>query len=186
MPLEDYQGALAAIQRAIQNEIAGQRFYDDAAFRCIDPWAKEVFDRLAREEEEHVLLLLGEYESLKTQERWLPPQAALQLGASIDISKMTFPSGGPKAELFPSEGSAERAIDRRADDLSALAFGLQLEEQSIALYERKAQAATEPAAREAYSFLVEEERRHHRQLRARWENLAGRAWPEETEERSTS
>jgi rubrerythrin len=184
MPVEHYQSALVAIQRAIQNEIAGQRFYDDAAFHCIDPWAKEVFDRLAREEEEHVLLLLGEYESLMRQERWLPPEEALQLGAGIDIAQMTFPSDGPKAKLFPPEWSAEQAIDRRADDLSALAFGLEIEEQSIALYQREAQAAKEPAAREAYLFLVAEERRHYQQLQARWENLAGMSWPEENEERS--
>jgi rubrerythrin len=185
MPGEYYQGALVAIQRAIQSEIAGQRFYADAAFHCIDPWAKEVFDRLAREEEDHVLLLLGEYESLMTQERWLPPEAALQLGSDIDITKMVFPSGGFATELFPSDWPATQAIDRRADDLSALAYGLKLEKRAINLYQRKAEGAEEPAAREAYSFLVEEERRHCRQLRAEWENLAGRSWPEKTEERST-
>lgn len=185
MPGEHYQSAMVAIQRAIQSEIAGQRFYADAAFHCIDPWAKEVFDRLAQEEEEHVLLLLGEYESLMTQERWLPPEAALQLGSGIDITKMAFPSG-PATELFPSDWPAVQAIDRRADDLSALAFGLELEKRAMGLYQRKAEAAEEPVAREAYSFLVEEERRHYRQLRAEWENLAGRSWPEKTEERSTS
>jgi rubrerythrin len=186
MPVEHYESALVAVQRAIQNEIAGQRFYDDAAFHCIDPWAKEVFDRLAREEEAHVLLLLGEYESLVTLGRWLPPEAALELGTTIDITQMAFSSGSSNAELFPSDWSAKQAIDRRVDDLSALALGLELEERAIALYQRKAEAVEEPAAREAYSFLVEEERRHYRQLRAGWESLAGRSWPEETEERSTS
>jgi rubrerythrin len=184
--VDDYQGALVAIQRAIQNEIAGQRFYDDAAFHCFDPWAKEAFDLLAREEESHVLLLLGEYRSLTTQKRWLPPEAALRLGASLDITQMTFSSDGPKTKLFPPEWPAEKAIDRRADDLSALAFGLEIEEQSIALYQQEAEAAKEPAAREAYLFLVSEERQHYQQLQARWESLAGMSWPEENEERSMS
>lgn len=184
--MEDRRGALVAIQRAIQNEIAGQRFYDDAAFHCIDPWAKEAFSRLAREEEQHVVLLLGEYQSLSTQGRWLSSQAALQLGTTVDITQMTFSIEGPQAELFPQEWSAEKAIDRRADDLSALALGLEIEARSIALYRREADTAPDPAAREAYSFLVEEERRHYKQLRAGWENLAGISWPEEMQERSHS
>ncbi len=174
--MEDLQEALTVIQEAIQNEIAGQRFYNDAAYHSVDPWAKEEFATLAREEEDHAFLLLGEYQSLTTQARWLPPQAAQELGASTDITQMTFPSSEPSVALFPAEWSPREAIDRRADDLSALAFGLQLEEKSLALYLQQAEVTTDPAAREAYRFLVEEERRHRRQLRARWESLAGRSW----------
>jgi rubrerythrin len=73
---------------------------------------------------------------------------------------------------------AAGAIDRKADELSATAFGLALEEQSVVLYQQEAEGAKERGAREAYSFLVEEERRHYGQLRAGWEKLAGMAWPE--------
>ena len=51
--MTDKEGALAVIGTAIQNEVAGQRFYNDAAFFCIDPWAKEIFATLASEEEGH-------------------------------------------------------------------------------------------------------------------------------------
>ena len=63
--------ALAVLQRAIQNEVAGQRFYNDAAYHCIDPWAKDLFSTLALEEENHTRLLLVEYEALETRGRWL-------------------------------------------------------------------------------------------------------------------
>lgn len=174
--MEDLQKALAVIQGAIENEIAGQRFYQDAAHYCIDPWAKEAFATLAREEEKHVLLLLGEHRSLDEQGRWLPPRAAMELGASTDISQITFSGDEPGPALFPPGSSPQQAIDRTADDLSALAFGLQLEARSMALYQQEAAAAEEPAAREAFRFLVEEEQRHYEQLQARWESLAGRPW----------
>jgi len=177
--MDDLQEALAVVRGAIQNEIAGQRFYHDAAYYCVDPWAKETFATLAREEEKHAFLLLGEYESLTTQGRWLPPGAALELGASADISQITFSSNEPGVALFPAGWSPEQAIDRGADDLSALAFGLQIEERSIAVYQREADDAADSAAREAFLFLVEEERRHYGQLQSRWEGLAGRSWPEE-------
>lgn len=173
----DLEEALSVIERAIQNEIAGQRFYQDAAYYCIDPWAKEAFSTLAREEEEHATLLLGEYQSLTSQGRWLSPEAALELGARTDIGRLTFSGNEPGAALFPAGWSPEHAVDRRTDDLSVLAFGIQIEEQSLALYQQQADGIPDPAAREAYQFLVEEERRHHRQLQARWESLAGRPWP---------
>jgi rubrerythrin len=175
--MEDLGEALAAIRGAIQNEIAGQRFYQDAAHFCIDPWAKEAFATLAQEEEKHVTLLLGEHQSLTTEGRWLPPRAALELGAEADISQISFSADEPEAALFPAGRSARQAIDRGADDLSALAFGLQIEERSISLYQRQADEIADPAGREALLFLVTEERRHREQLQSRWESLAGETWP---------
>lgn len=174
--MEDLRKALEVIRGAIQNEIAGQRFYQDAASYCIDPWAKEAFVTLAREEEKHTALLLGEHESLATEGRWLPPRAALEVGQEADIAQITFSGDEPGPALFPASSSPGQAIERGADDLSALAFGLQIEKRSITLYQRQADAATDPAGREAFLFLVEEERRHYEQLKARWESLAGRPW----------
>jgi rubrerythrin len=59
------------------------------------------------------------------------------------------------------------------DDLAALAFGIRMEQQAIALYGEQLEANTDAAAQEAYRFLVEEERRHYGQLRDQWERLAG-------------
>ncbi len=72
--------ALAVMRRAIQNEIAGQRFYNDAAYHCIDPWAKELFASLAQEEENHTRLLLVEYEAVETHGRWIDPNKAMSDG----------------------------------------------------------------------------------------------------------
>jgi len=174
--MEDLGAVLDVIRGAIQNEIAGQRFYQDAAHYCIDPWAKEAFAILAQEEEKHTTLLLGEHQSLTTEGRWLPPRAALELGAGADISQITFSADEPGAALFPTGGSARQAIDRGADDLSALAFGLELEERAIALYQQQADAAADPAGREAFLFLVAEEQHHREQLQSQWESLAGKPW----------
>jgi rubrerythrin len=48
-----------------------------------------------------------------------------------------------------------------------------MEEQAINLYGEQSQENVDPAAREAYQFLVDEERRHYRQLKDQWERLAG-------------
>jgi rubrerythrin len=171
--MQDLEKALAVLGRAIHNEISGQRFYSDASFYCVDPWAKDVFAELAREEERHTYLLLAEYEALEKRGKWLDPEEAMVRGAEIDITSFTFSSGEPAKELFPTEWSVGEAVDRRADDLAALAFGIRMEQQAVALYEEEADRSTDPSAEKAYRFLIEEETQHCRQLMGQWERLAG-------------
>jgi len=169
------ESALQVLQLAIHNEITGQRFYDDAAYHCIDPRAKEIFSTLAREEEGHTRILLAEYEALTNQGHWLDLETATARGARVDITRFSFPEDQAISarELFPSHLSAEETIDRRAGDLAALTLGIQMEQKAIALYRQQAETPRDPAARQAYRFLVEEETRHYDQLKDQWEKLAG-------------
>jgi|GEM_PF-969027 len=174
--MQHMEGALAALQRAIYNEIVGQRFYDDAAYYCVDLWAKDIFATLARDEEEHTRLLLVEYEALKTRGRWIDLEAARESDAEVDITGISFPDGAPEETLFPVQRSVGEIVDRRADDLAALAFGIKMEQAAIELYGLQAKITGDPAGREAYRVLVQEETRHYDELRAQWERLAGTAF----------
>jgi rubrerythrin len=174
--MQDTETALAIVRRAVRNEIAGQGFYNDAAYHCIDLWAKEIFATLAREEEEHTRLLLLAYEALTRQGRWIDLDSARTSDAVVDITRLDFPEDGPAEELFPPEWSMGGVVDRRADDLAALAFGIQMEERTIDLYRRAATTSGDAAAQEAYEFLVQEEIRHYHQLKNHWEKLAGMAF----------
>lgn len=177
--MHELEAALAVIRRAIHNEVAGQRFYNDAALYCVDPWAKDLFADLAQDEERHTQLLLVEYESLQARGRWIDLGVALQVEASIDITEITLPDDDSTEELFPHQWTVAEAIDRRADDLAAVAFGLQMEQRAIALYRQEAAEKTDPAAQQAYQFLVKDEVRHYSQLKERWERLAGIPFPGE-------
>ena len=172
--MQKLESALAVIQQAIHNEITGQRFYSDASFYCLDPWAKDLFATLAREEEGHTQLLLVEYESLETKGQWIDPDVAMSAETQIDITRFTFPDDEPAQELFPSQLPASQVVDRRADDLGALAFGIRMEQQAIALYGEQLEGNADAVAQEAYRFLVEEEKRHYGQLKDQWERLAGK------------
>jgi rubrerythrin len=169
----DVESALVVLRQAIHNEIAGQRFYGDAALHCIDPWAKEVFATLAEEEEGHTQLLLLEYEALTTQGRWIDLDAARTSDAMIDITRFSFAGDAFVEELFPQGQSVSGAVDRLSDDLAALAFGIEMEKKAIELYSRQAAESADPAAENAYEFLVQEETRHYDQLKTQWEKLAG-------------
>jgi rubrerythrin len=173
---QQVEGALDVIRGAVQNEIAGQRFYSDASYSCIDPWAKEMFATLVSEEEVHTRLLLVEYRALKQEGRWIDPQVALTSGSDVDIAEIAF-FEEPGDQLFPPEQVAAEVVDRRASDLDALAFGVGLEKKAIELYSRAGEAVGDAAARAAYRFLVEEETRHYDLLRREWERLSGMPYP---------
>lgn len=179
MSTYDLEKALAIVRSAIHNEVSGQRFYHDAAYYCIDLWAKEIFADLAREEEEHTRLLLLAYETLTTQGHWVDLEAARASNVEVDITRFDFPPDEPAEALFPFQWTAAEAIDRRSDDLSALAFGIGMETRAIEQYSQAGKTSQDPAAREAYRFLVEEETRHYLQLKAHWEKLAGRAFQDQ-------
>jgi rubrerythrin len=174
--MRNIQAALAVIRQAIHNEVTGRRFYDDAAFYCVDPWAKETFARLAAEEEQHLHLLLVEYESLEGLGRWIDLGAALDRDPGIDITHISFAQDQAGPVLFPSQATPGEVFDRRADDLAALALGIDMEVAAINLYGQQRQASSQPAAREAYEFLFAEEQRHYEQLKGQWERLAGRPY----------
>lgn len=176
--MEEQNGALAVLLRAIQNEIAGQRFYDDAARYCIDPWAKGLLDTLAREEERHTQLLLGQYDALRVGAGWLGLAQAISRGAAANLGRLNFPAEDPLAALFPVGWSPALAVDRSADDLSVLHLGIEMEKLAIALYQEEGDAARDEAARDAYAFLVQEERRHYRELTEHWQRLSGTPWQE--------
>jgi rubrerythrin len=172
----DRQSALTVLQNAIHNEVSGQRFYSDAARFCIDLWTKEMFASLAAEEELHTRLLLVEYESLSNRGCWIDHETAQDSDTAVDITAFTFPEAEREDELFPAHGSSSQNVDRTMDDLSALALGIGMEQKAIDLYTKAARAADDSAAREAYEFLIVEETRHHDQLKAQWEKLAGKAF----------
>ncbi len=178
MSAAELDSALVVIRRAIQNEIAGQRFYSEAAFYCVDPWAKDVFANLAREEEEHTQLLLAEYAALTTQGQWVDYEQALVGRAGVEITELTFLEEELEVELFPPQWTAGDAVDRRVDDLDALAFSVRMEEKAIGLYRGEGASTLDPVAQRAYRFLVEEETRHYHQLREQWERLSGRPFSE--------
>jgi rubrerythrin len=178
--MRNQEPALIVLERAIQNEIATQRFYDDAASYCIDPWAKEVFGNLAREREDRAYLLLCEYESLQASGRWHDGGSAWPADPGPDFSRLRFEEGVNEEELFPQKWTVDQAIDRRSDDLEALAFGVLVEKRTLEHYQQAEQAAEEEEARQAYEFLVQDETRHYRQLRDRWERRSGRRFAEST------
>ena len=174
--MENVERALSVLRGAIENEVNGQRFYDEAARHCIDPWAKETFSTLAREEEEHTRLLLVQYGALETRGQWLDLETAWNTPLTVDVTDLFFQDERHVPSLFSPDQSVGETVDRRLDDLSALVFGLGMEQKAIELYEEQLRITVDSGAQQAYEYLVLQEREHYDELKARWETLAGRSF----------
>jgi len=167
------EAALIVLQRGIQNDLAGQRFYFDAASYCIDPWAKEVFVTLAQRKEKQVRRLLAEYESVRDSNRGNGHGLGHSSHATLDITHLTFQDDEEGEGSFPFQLTASQLVDRRSDDLQALALGINVERSVLELYRQASDAAKDQEVRSAYEFLLHDEARYYHRLQDQWKELAG-------------
>jgi rubrerythrin len=161
--------ALRVLWEGIINERDGYRFYTEAARRTKHPRGKEMYEGLARDEMQHLHLFLVEYQAINKGQPFIDPQEAMEKDLKFDMDKPDFGLGLKKPQgaievsekLFPDEWSQEAKIGSLDDDLAALRFGMEIEERSYKLYEEAGGATSDPMAKQAYDFLVEEEKRHY-------------------------
>ena len=151
------------ILKAMQAENEGKHFYLMAAQTTRDPKGREVFEQLAKEEEEHFQFLRSQYESvLKTGK----PDVNLRLGPRTDLV-------GPNP-IF-SESLRSRIQDAHFE-MTALSVGIQLELSAMNYYTKAAEEASDPTVQSFYRDLAEWESGHYNALLAQQEELKGDFW----------
>ena len=155
--------ALGALRWAIAGERDGYRFYLEAAERSADSMGKSTFRDLARAEENHLHLLLVEYESVSSGQGWVDPEEAMSREVVVDITKPLFPGDEGVLEEGESpfgETWAAYEIDGISGDLTVLEFGMEMERRFYKTYETAASEAKDTIGRQAYEFLMKEENEH--------------------------
>ena len=158
---------IAALRWAMDGERRGYRFYIEAAERSADPVGKNTFRNLASAEQEHLLLLFVEHESLNAGRGWVDPEEALTRQVKLDISKPLFPGDEEASEGAGSpfgDTWAAYETDGMAGDLAALEFGMEMERRFYKMYAESAAEAASEGARRAYEFLMNEENEHFKLL----------------------
>lgn len=170
----DWQTPLGILRRGMSLERDGYRFYMQAAERASDERGRRMFQDLARQEADHLRLLLAEYRSLEAGQGWLPYQRAMQADFPLDPAAPDLPGEEPP-EPMPVF-TPDRPISLEGD-IAALEFGLETERLSRELYARAAEEMAEPNAVEAYRFLTRQEEAHYRLLQDTHEYLTqNRTW----------
>ncbi len=151
------------LMKAYQSEVDGHHFYRMAAQSTSDPRGREVFELLAKEEEDHARFLQTQH-------------AAIRATGDVD-SRATL---GPQAELAGKSPIFSDDLRSRVKDahmeMSALSIGIQLELSAIRFYEAEAAAAAHPKVREFYERLVQWESGHYHVLLRQHDELKEDYW----------
>lgn len=137
---------LDALTKAIAMEEEGRQFYLEAALKAKNDLAKRIFEELASAEETHIEAfkrISKEVKDGKPIREWI---------TTIDQKK--------GVEKVFEEALLEKAA-ASDDDISALRFGLEIEQKSIDYYEDLASKAEDNFEKRFYLALSYEERGHY-------------------------
>jgi rubrerythrin len=146
----------------------GYIFYIRAAEYASGERGKAMFRDLAAQEEQHLRLLLVEYQALEEGRGWVPYQEAMQQDFPLDPADPDLPGEEPSEPMPVFTAGRTASLE---NDIAALEFGLETERISRELYAQGAEGSDDPSAREAYQFLVEQEEHHYRLLQNTLEYL---------------
>jgi rubrerythrin len=155
--MSELDAALAVLQMGIQTEIDGYHFYQNFGQRTSDPKAKEVFERLARDEMAHLELLRNVKAMLEQSGQWAEYQSPI-------------PDATPGAPIFSRE-RVEQNVVAYTSDLSALRLAYLIEKDAVDFYRRAAEGTADPEGQHLFRDLAEMERGHLRLLEAEYSFL---------------
>lgn len=144
------QEMIKAIKDAVMVEIKGQQLYSHAARETTDPQAKAMFAMLAKDEDDHVRILMSQYKSLMEEGR-------INLD-EVHPAEVDHGSHGIINDEF------KRAIRRGNFEMAVIGIGCDLENKAIAYYKEQAAKTGDPDLRQLFTWLVEWEDGHLEQL----------------------
>lgn len=163
MPDDATKKIAEGILQAMRAEHEGQYFYLMAAQSTQDPKGREIFKRLAKEEQDHFDFLKAQYESVL---RTGKPDVNLKLGPKSDLT-------GPN----PIFSDALRSRIAEADyEMTALAVGIQLELTAEKYYSKAAQEASDSHVKSFFEELAQWESGHYHALLSQQEDLKEDYW----------
>ena len=155
--------ALAVLERGMELEREGNRFYAEAAERTNDARGRAMFAALADDELAHLRVLEEQHRSLRESGAWKAPAVAYR---PRDRSLEAL-------SLFPRDpADVQKAIGANASELEALQFGIHIEHKSYDFYDGLARAARDEGERALFQRLAAEEEGHRKLLQATFDYLS--------------
>lgn len=147
-----------ALNRALDLEVEGRRFYLECADKTKSRAGKDMFKYLAEEEAVH-------YDKLERMYR-------REFNKEFEAYREKHRYPDKESSVF-EEKVPGGSIDEKADALDALNIGLKAEQNSIMLYKRLYEMAHSEKLKKFFANLMEEERKHHKILENEVESVTG-------------
>jgi rubrerythrin len=146
------------IQEAIKLEINGQAFFNHAAEVTRNELGKKMFIRLAQEEAKHLEAFSLLFSSVIKSDEWKKQVEKEQLkGPSAVIEELA-------QRMKRAEGQSE---------VEALRIGMELETKAVEFFTRAASGMSDPAAKDIFDKIADEERFHYDLLLAQHDSVTG-------------
>jgi len=144
------QEMIKAIKDAVMVEIKGQQLYHHAAGKTADPQAKAMFEMLAKDEDDHVRILMNQYKNLMEE-------GAVNLD---DVHPAEVDHGSQSV----INDDFKKSIKRGEFEMAVISIGCDLENKAIAYYTEQAAKTDDADLKQLFTWLVEWEDGHLEQL----------------------
>jgi len=149
MQQEEAKKMMKILQDAIQMEVDGKEFYHRASQKSSNKLGKELFQRLADEEDDHQKKFQQIYDALKEGQDWPDVKPPSQKGKKL---KSIF------AEATKELGSEVKVAE---SELEAIKTAMDMEVKTYDFYRSRSEQSAFPVEKRFYKALAAEEREHH-------------------------
>jgi rubrerythrin len=149
---------LNVIEKAIELEINGRGFFEHAAETTTNKLGKKMFQKLARDEVEHLDTFSHLFTSMLGGEDWKGLVAKKEKGKSVIIEEL-------------KERVNQKGKEENASDLEAIRIGMELERKAIDFFESSAKQASDAKAAEIFKKISGEEKGHYDLLQAQYDSV---------------
>ena len=157
---------IEAAKIAQNMEKNGLEFYQKAAAKAKSPGVRSVFEKLADDEKAHLALFEELEERLQADRREHEGyEDDAEIGAYIDRLLET--------QVFCGDCTATCLVNQAKDDMEALAVGMKAERDAIVFYQEMLTFVDSKVAKEAFTNILQEERKHLRILGDRSADCSG-------------
>lgn len=151
---------IEAIKYSTTMEINGRSFYEEAAKITHNEYGKKVFEKLAKDEIEHIKKFGEIFTSALDGEEWKKYLNQEENNKESVLDKL-------KARI------EKQGKEERASDLEALRIGMELERDSIDYYKKLVDNTEDQTVKQVFSKIIEEEKYHYDLLQAEYDQLTG-------------
>ena len=139
------------LKEAILLETRGKAFYTNVAEKCDNPSAKQVFEMMAREEDEHIKYLSKQFKNYIKEHSFLKPDEPVEDPEETVVLKVLT-------------DKIKKEVNAASFEASAISSAINFEMNAVRLYKSRAEEATDPNEKKLYSILAAWEGEHSRLL----------------------
>jgi rubrerythrin len=163
---------IEALNRSIEMEEEGRRFYIDASKKTKNEIGKRVFEALADDETRHIAAIRLYCDTIAKKDK--SPQLCAAMPRHKDIKERLL-FGRKEEELLKS-------VPEGSDALKAYEVAMQMENEGYAFYKKMFEGSQDRDLKDLYKFLLDEEETHYELIESTYKYMKDpEAWFAEQE-----